>query len=57
MKGLEPPRLAAPDPKSDASTNFATSASTALNFRGANIRLFYVGIPLRFLAVKSRANP
>ena len=26
MKGLEPPRLAAPDPKSDASTNSATSA-------------------------------
>ncbi len=26
MKGLEPPRLAAPDPKSGASTNFATSA-------------------------------
>lgn len=27
MKGLEPPRLAAPDPKSGASTNSATSAS------------------------------
>ena len=26
MKGLEPPRLAAPDPKSGASTNSATSA-------------------------------
>jgi hypothetical protein len=26
MKGIEPPRLAAPDPKSGASTNFATSA-------------------------------
>ncbi len=26
MKGLEPPRLAALDPKSSASTNFATSA-------------------------------
>ena len=27
MEGLEPPRLAAPEPKSGASTNFATSAS------------------------------
>ena len=26
MKGLEPPRLAAPDPKSGASANSATSA-------------------------------
>ena len=26
MEGLEPPRLAALDPKSSASTNFATSA-------------------------------
>ena len=26
VKGLEPPRLAAPEPKSGASTNFATPA-------------------------------
>lgn len=26
MKGLEPPRLAASDPKSDAATNYATPA-------------------------------
>lgn len=26
-KGLEPPRLAAPDPKSGAATNYATSAA------------------------------
>ena len=26
MEGLEPPRLAAPEPKSGASTNFATPA-------------------------------
>ncbi len=26
MEGLEPPRLAASEPKSDASANFATSA-------------------------------
>ena len=27
VEGLEPPRLAAPEPKSGASTNFATPAS------------------------------
>ena len=26
MKGLEPPRLSAPEPKSGAATNYATSA-------------------------------
>jgi hypothetical protein len=26
MEGLEPPRLAAPDPKSGTATNYATSA-------------------------------
>jgi hypothetical protein len=26
MKGLEPPRLTTPDPKSGAATNYATSA-------------------------------
>ncbi len=34
MEGLEPPSLAALDPKSSASTNFATSAS---HFGGANV--------------------
>ena len=29
VEGLEPPRLAAPEPKSGASTNFATPAHTA----------------------------
>jgi hypothetical protein len=28
MKGLEPPRLTAPDPKSGAAANYATSAYT-----------------------------
>lgn len=32
MKGLEPPRREAPDPKSGAATNYATSA--ALVFQG-----------------------
>ncbi len=41
MKGLEPPRLAALDPKSSASTNFATSACVFWpSKRGANIQLF-----------------
>ncbi len=31
MKGLEPPNLAASDPKSDAVTNFATSANWSAN--------------------------
>gem|GEM_PF-5234437 len=32
MKGLEPPRLSAPDPKSGTATNYATSASDYLSF-------------------------
>ena len=31
-RGLEPPCLAAPDPKSGASANFAISAKTRLNY-------------------------
>ncbi len=42
MKGLEPPRLAASDPKSDASTNFATSAKNRPYLGGANILLFWI---------------
>ena len=30
LKGLEPPRLSAPDPKSGAATNYATAAWCAL---------------------------
>ena len=30
MKGLEPPRLSAPDPKSGAATNYATSANSTV---------------------------
>ena len=36
MKGLEPPRLSAPDPKSGTATNYATSA-------------FFFGLYLSFL--------
>lgn len=32
MEGLEPPRLAAPDPKSGAATNYATSAFSVISF-------------------------
>ena len=38
VKGLEPPRLAAPDPKSGVSTNFTTPAG----FEIANILRFFV---------------
>ncbi len=40
MKGLEPPRLAASDPKSDASTNFATSAKKLSSFEGCKYTTF-----------------
>ncbi len=40
MKGLEPPRLAAPDPKSSASTNFATSAKCFLLLKGCKYTTF-----------------
>ena len=32
MKGLEPPRLASPDPKSGVSANFTTSALKPCNY-------------------------
>jgi hypothetical protein len=38
-KGLEPPRREAPDPKSGAATNYATSASRILYFQN-NIGYF-----------------
>ena len=38
MKGLEPPRLSASDPKSDAATNYATSAES---LGGAKIQFFF----------------
>jgi hypothetical protein len=39
LKGLEPPRLSAPDPKSGAATNYATAASFN---SGAKIHSFLV---------------
>ena len=36
MKGLEPPRLSAPDPKSGTATNYATSASILICFNFKN---------------------
>ena len=38
MKGLEPPRLSASDPKSDAATNYATSAES---FRRCKSTIFF----------------
>ena len=39
--GLEPTRITTPDPKSGASTNFATSAD-AISFNcGAKVRLYF----------------
>lgn len=35
MEGLEPPRLSAPDPKSGAAANYATSAG---NLRSAFVK-------------------
>lgn len=35
MEGLEPTHLAAPDPKSGTSTNFATSANATIFYRGS----------------------
>ncbi len=42
MKGLEPPRLTAPDPKSGVATNYTTSAVTKnfFSFVSANIKYF-----------------
>ncbi len=37
MKGLEPPRLTALDPKSSAATNYATSAKATLVFCSAKV--------------------
>jgi hypothetical protein len=37
MKGLEPPRLTTPDPKSGAATNYATSAATLAGRKGTII--------------------
>lgn len=41
VKGLEPPRREAPDPKSGVSTNFTTPASDE-RFEVANIHIFFI---------------
>ena len=51
MEGVEPPRLAAPDPKSGASANSATSA------KGANIRTVRGATGCRFLFVAPLPGP
>jgi hypothetical protein len=41
MKGLEPPRLSAPDPKSGAATNYATSAFECAKLQKIHICFFH----------------
>ena len=41
LKGLEPPRLSAPDPKSGAATNYATTAGVFFSITGAKIQLIF----------------
>ena len=52
MKGLEPPRLSAPDPKSGVATNYTTSAlfmnSYSFVLVSANIEAF--SIPTKYFA-------
>lgn len=38
LKGLEPPRLSAPDPKSGVATNYTTAAA----YRGAKVCVFWL---------------
>jgi hypothetical protein len=52
MKGLEPPRLSAPDPKSGAATNYATSAF----LRAANIVIFLIRMSLEKIKRKLFGN-
>jgi len=40
MEGLEPPRLTAPDPKSGAATNYATSAKKIIPEQGGKDTTF-----------------
>ena len=54
MKGLEPPRLTAPDPKSGAAANYATSAfyfwllrwarAKVANFYKLTIKMFFISV-------------
>lgn len=41
MEGLEPTRLAALDPKSSTSTNFATSAYKNFNNKGKGLAIHF----------------
>ncbi len=51
MKGLEPPRLSAPDPKSGTATNYATSAKEFAKIRKkikfCKILFFFVSVGAR----------
>ena len=47
MEGLEPPRLSAPDPKSGAATNYATSAERLPLNKGVQKYIFFVKQEIR----------
>lgn len=53
MEGLEPPHLAASDPKSDVSTNFTTSGILGCEGRAFNIIIIPKMIKIR-LPAKTR---
>jgi hypothetical protein len=53
MEGLEPPHLAASDPKSDVSTNFTTSGILGCEGRAFNIIMIPKMIKIR-LPAKTR---
>ena len=52
-KGLEPPRLTAPDPKSGAATNYATSA-LGFNESAAKVAQFFANY--KFSGIFQRLN-
>ena len=47
MEGVEPPRLAALDPKSSASTNSATSAVRIMKYNNAVLTFDFINFTLR----------
>jgi hypothetical protein len=55
MKGLEPPRLSTPDPKSGAATNYATSAKNQAQRYLKNITIS--GINLKNIAYFNEGQP
>ena len=52
VKGLEPPRIAAPDPKSGVSTNFTTPAS----FEGRKVTRFFSLVNPEYATMKTASS-